>query len=329
MKTLVTGATGLIGGALVEELVGRGGSVRALVRKTSNTTSLRALGVELAYGDITDRSSLTAALEGCQQLYHVASVFEWWLPDRGQYYRVNVDGTRNVLSAAVEAGVSKVVYTSTAEAIGEVRGEKKTENTPHRGYHPSDYSRSKCLAEQEALRFCRSGLPLVCVNPTAVYGAGNLKESGRHLLDFLRGKMAGQFGSYMNFVYIDDVVDGHLLAMEKGRAGERYILASDEDILMRDWWSLVAEIAGTGKLPRELPPWSVKAAAFALESLSALTKKPPLLSRDSVRLTLYGLRADNTKARTELGMTFTPYREGLKRTIQWYRENCPQFKDPV
>lgn len=321
MITLVTGATGFVGGALVKELIRRGNSVRALVRETSNTTNLKALGVELIYGDITDKDSVVAALVGCSNLYHVASIFEWWLPDRRLYYQVNVDGTKNILEAALEAKVSRVVYTSTAETIGEIKGKKKTENTQHRGYHLSDYAKSKYLAEQEALNFCKKGLPLVCVNPTTVYGPGNFKDSGKSIIDFLKGRLGGQFGSYMSFVYIDDVVNGHILAMEKGRAGERYILAGDEDILIRDWWNLIAELSGVHKIPKEIPGWQVMVLAFAFEILSALTKKPPMISRDNTRLCSYGLRADNAKAKTELGMTFTPLREGFSRTIRWYREN--------
>ncbi len=224
--------------------------------------------------------------------------------------------------AAIEAGISKVVYTSTAETIGEIKGEKKTETTPHRGYYLSDYAKSKHLAEQEAMRLCKMGLPLVCVNPTTVYGPGNFKESGKVIVDFLKGRLGVQFGSYMSFVYIDDAVNGHILAMEKGRVGERYILAGDEDILMKDLWRLIAELSGIHKIPREIPGWQVRILAFAFEILSALTKKPPMISSDNARLCLYGLRADNTKARTELGMNFTSLKDGLTRTIQWYREHC-------
>lgn len=326
MVTLVTGATGFVGEHLAKELVRRGEAIRALVRKTSDTATLEAMRVELAYGDITDKESVAAALKGCDRLYHVAAVFEWWLPERRKYYQINVDGTKNVLAAALEAGVSRVVYTSTAETIGEAMGERKTETTPHRGYHLSAYARSKYLAEQEAMRLCKMGLPLVCVNPTTVYGPGNFKDSGRNIIDFLKGRLGGQFGSYMSFVYIDDVVNGHILAMEKGRLGERYILAGDEDILMRDWWKLIAELSGVHKIPKELPGWQVRILAFASEALSAFTKKPPMISRGNARLCLYGLRADNTKARTELGMNFTPLREGLIRTIQWYRERDSKLR---
>lgn len=324
MTTLITGATGFIGGHLVEDLIKRGEVVRALVRKTSDTSKLKALGVELAYGDITDKDSVSAALQDCQRLYQVAAVYEWWLPDRRWYYQVNVDGTKNVLAAALDAGVSKVVYTSTMETIGEAKGERKTETTPHRGYHLSDYARSKYLAEQEAIKFCQMGLPLVCVNPSAVYGPGDFKDQalGAAIIDFLNGKLPGQFGSYINFVYIDDVVRGHILAMEKGKIGERYILASDEDTLIKDFINLTTEISGVTKIPRELPAWLVRVMAFFLETISVLTtRKPPMLARDIVRAQLYGMRADNTKARTELGMTFTPLREGLARTIHWYRDN--------
>lgn len=323
MTTLITGATGFIGGHLVKELVRRGEVVRVLVRKTSDTSKLQALGVEQAYGDISDKESVTAALKGCERLYQVAAVYEWWLPDRQRYYQVNVDGTKNVLAAALDAGVSRVVYTSTVETIGEAKGERKTETTLHRGYHLSDYSKSKYLAEQEAMKFCQMGLPIVCVNPSAVYGPGDFKDQavGKAILDFLNGRLPGQFGSYINFVYIDDVVKGHILAMEKGKVGERYILAGDEDTLIKDFINLAAEVSGVTKIPKELPACLVRVMAFALETTSALTRKPPMLARDVVRFRLYGMRADNTKAKTELGMAFTPLREGLARTIQWYRDN--------
>jgi dihydroflavonol-4-reductase len=323
MTTLITGATGFIGGHLVEELVKRGEAVRALVRKTSDTSKLKALGVELAYGDITDKDSVSVALQGCQRLYQLAAIYEWWIPDRRRFFQVNVDGTKNVLAAALDAGVSKVVHTSTVESIGEAKGERKTETTPHRGYHLSDYAKSKYLAEHEAMRFCQMGLPLVCVNPAAVYGPGDFKDQavGAVILRLLNGKLPGQFGSYINFVYIDDVVKGHILAMEKGKIGEKYILASDEDTLTKDFINLTAEISMVTKIPRELPAWLVRVMAFSLETISVLTRKPPMLARDIVRFRLFGMRADNTKARTELGIAFTPLREGLTRTIQWYRDN--------
>jgi dihydroflavonol-4-reductase len=323
MTTLITGATGFIGGHLVKELVRRGEVVKVLVRKTSDTSKLQALGVELAYGDITDKKSVTAALQGCERLYQLAAVYEMWLPDRQRYYRVNVDGTKNVLAAALDAGVSKVVYTSTSETIGEAKGDRKTETTQHRGYHLSDYGKSKYFAEQEAMKFCQMGLPIVCVNPTSVYGPEDFKDQavGKAIIDFLNGKLPGQFGSYINFVYIDDVVKGHILAMEKGKVGESYILAGDQDTLTKDCINLLAQLSGVTKIPRELPAWLVRVMALALETTSALTRKPPMLARDAVRIRLYGIRADNTKARTELGITFTPLREGLTRTIQWYRDN--------
>lgn len=161
MNTLVTRATGFIGSRLVEELAKRGNAVRALVRKDSNTSRLESMHVDLVYGDITDKKSVIAALRGCDRLYHTAAVFQWWVPQKRIYDQVNVDGTKNVLAAALEAGISKVVYTSTAETIGEAKGEKKTETTPHRGFHLSEYSKSKYLAEQEAIKYYQMGLPLV------------------------------------------------------------------------------------------------------------------------------------------------------------------------
>ncbi|HEY82500.1 MAG TPA: NAD-dependent epimerase/dehydratase family protein [Dehalococcoidia bacterium] len=226
MLTLVTGGTGFIGQRLVKRLLERGERLRLLVRKTSNLTPFSGQPVEFAYGDVTDRPSVEAALTGCSHLYHLANVYDWWLPDYSLYYRVNVEGTRNVLEAALAAGVEKVVYTSSMVALPGASGEVFNETTPHRGYFVCEYERTKYLGEQIARELAEKGLPVVCVLPTGVYGPGDTKVMGRLLAAYLKRRLPALINIRTNIVYVDDVVEGHILAMERGKVGERYLLGA-------------------------------------------------------------------------------------------------------
>ena len=230
MKALVTGATGFIGAAVARALLDSGIEVRVLVRPTSNLKNLDELNVEPVHGDLEDPSSLRQALAGCQQLYHVAAHYALWDQHPSIFYRVNVDGTRNLLTAASQVGVERIVYTSTIGAIGLPEGGGPgTENTP---LVPSqlagDYKRSKYLAEQEVLKLAQSGVPVVIVNPTAPVGERDVKPTptGQIIVDFMLGRMWAYIETGMNLVDLEDVAIGHLRAMERGRIGERYILGN-------------------------------------------------------------------------------------------------------
>jgi dihydroflavonol-4-reductase len=320
MAVFVTGGTGFIGSHLVEALVRNNEQVYALARKTSNTDRLKNLGVTLVDGDVTDASSLKGAMKDCQTVYHLANRYEMWLPDKSLFYKVNVDGTRNVLNEAMNAGVERVVYTSAAEALGGEKGEIATEETRHSGVFRSEHCRTKYLGLVEALKLRDRGLPLVVIMPCAVIGPGDFKATGKIILGLLNQKLPGIFfgDSSIAFVYVKDVVEGHMLAARKGKVGEKYILSS-EILKVREFFETICNI---GKVPmptREISPAVATMLAYMMEFRSFFTKTPPELSLALVRVMGHGMMFDNSKAKRELGMKFRPVKDALSETVAWYR----------
>lgn len=318
MTTLVTGGTGYVGGALVRALHERGDRVRVLARATSDTAALEALGVELATGDILDRSSLDRALVGCDTLYHAAAIYEFWNPDRDYLMRTQVEGTRNVMGAARDVGVDRVVYTSTAFTIGEPKGEVGNEATPHRGYFRLAYEEAKYRAEQVVMDFAREGLPVVTVNPSGVYGPGPIKPVGATILDAAHGRLPMVFPGRVSLVYLDDAVQGHLLAAERGRFGERYIL-NGVVIPTAEFIGTVCALVGI-KAPRMGPIAVGRLMATLAEFGARLTGRPPFLARDTVAMFDQGLQVDGSRAERDLGLSYTPFDEAMRRTLAWYWE---------
>jgi dihydroflavonol-4-reductase len=319
MTVLVTGGAGYIGGELTKRLLGRGEEVRVLDLKVDESSHLARLGAELLKGDIRSPGDVRGALKGCDRLYHVAALFRMWQRDRRRYQDVNVEGTRNVLENALEMQISRVVYTSSAVTIGEADGQLGEENTVHRGYFLSDYERSKYSAEGLALDLCQRGLPLVVLNPTTVYGPGQTTHMTGALARFLRGRLPVVVDTRLNFVYIDDVVEGHLFAMERGEVGRRYILGGENGSLL-EFLSLGAEIAGVSRRPRAVPAPLVTASARALDVVSCLSGRRPWVSLDEARTASHSFIFDTHRAREELGLDRTPLRTGLERTVRWLRQ---------
>jgi dihydroflavonol-4-reductase len=319
MTVLVTGGAGYIGGELTRRLLARGEEVRVLDLKVDESSDLARLGAELLAGDIRSPGDVRRALKGCDRLYHVAALFQMWQRDRRRYPDVNVEGTRNVLENALEMQVSRVVYTSSAVTIGEVDGQLGKENTVHRGYFLSDYERSKHSAEGVALDLCQRGLPLVVLNPTTVYGPGQTTHMTGALARFLRGRLPFVVDAKLNFVYIDDVVEGHLSAMERGEVGRRYILGGENSSLV-EFLSLGAEIAGVSRRPRVVPGPLVRASAQVLDVVSRLSGRRPWVSLDEARTASHSFIFDTRRAREELGLEWTPLRTGLERTVRWLRQ---------
>jgi dihydroflavonol-4-reductase len=319
MTVLVTGGSGFLGTRLVEALLARGEWVRVFDLRANDATHLADLGAELVPGDILSTDDLREALDGCERVFHVAALFQMWQRDKGECCRINVDGTMNVMEAALQAGVRRLVYTSSAVTIGEGQGELGHEDTVHRGYFLSAYERSKYLAEQVALQMCDRGLPVVVVNPTSVYGPGQTTHLTGALARFLRGRLPAVVDARLNFVYIDDVIDGHLSAMERGEVRRRYILGG-ENATLAEFLSRGADIAGLSRRPRLVPAVLVRALARVLDLVSRVSRRPPWASVDEARTASHSFIFDTSRARKELDLEWTPLRIGLERTVNWLRQ---------
>jgi dihydroflavonol-4-reductase len=323
MKTLVTGGTGFIGANVVRALLQRGVEVRALVRPRSDTRNLDSLDVELVAGDLRDRSSLEAALEGCDTLYHVAALYALWARQPREIYDSNVGGTVNILEAAAQAGVQKIVYTSSVATIGVPKdGTPGTEEVPLPAEDMiSDYKRSKYLAEQEVLKFAQRGLPVVIVNPSFPVGAWDIKPtpSGQIIVNFLRGKIPAYVDTGLNVVDVEDVAIGHLLAAERGRPGERYILGHT-NLTLPEVFQLLAQVSGMSA-PRYRIPYGVAYVSACVSELVArtITHKAPFVTRAGVKLSRKRMFFDASKAVRELGLPQTPAIEALRKAVQWFR----------
>ncbi|PKN53435.1 MAG: epimerase [Deltaproteobacteria bacterium HGW-Deltaproteobacteria-13] len=323
MKKLVTGSTGFIGSAIARELIKDGEEVKVLIRKTSDTRNIDNLDVERVYGDIRDSDSIKMALKNCDTLYLTAAYFAHWAPDPKLLYEVNVGGTKASLKAALEAGIEKVVYTSTNNAIaasGPIpANEEKAFNYWEAGDH---YSMSKYIAENEARIFITRGLPVVIVNPTLVIGINDLKPtpSGQMIIDVVNQKMPGYIDGGVNIIDVEDVARGHILAAKKGRVGERYLLGN-RNITVYDYLKLIADIAGV-KPPAVKLPYPVALALGHIFELGAfITKKPPVVTASEVRIGKMTEWYDCSKAVNELGLPQTPIDMTIRKAINWFKEN--------
>ncbi len=316
MTILVTGGTGFIGTAVVKELVQRGEKVRVLVRRSSQVDHLLALGVEIVYGDILDRESLPPALSGCATIIHCAAIYDLWVRDKQAMHRTAVDGTRNVLSTALQMGASKVIYTSSCVTIGERKNEMGDEQTVHRNYYLCTYERAKKAAEEIAQGYIERGLPMIIVHPAAVYGPRDFKPTGRSIMDAVNGNLPATFKGWISLIYIDDVARGLVLVMQKGQIGEHYILA-ESAISLDQYFTTICKLGGSRRPP--VVPGFVSACYAGLgELLAKFTHKPPTLSYDNFKLLHHGNRVDGSKANRQLGLQYTPFEQGLAKTLDWY-----------
>lgn len=332
---LVTGASGFVGGAVARKLVECGTRVRVLVRPESPQTNLRDLPVEVAGGDLRDPSSLRAALRGCAVLYHVAALYRLWVPDRRLLLETNVVGTRRLLEAAGEAGVDRIVYTSTVGAIPpRADGQPADEKTPARLEEISGaYKQSKFLAEQEVGRLAAQGLPVVIVNPSTPVGPGDVKPTptGQMVVDYLGGKMWAYLDTGLNLVDVDDVAAGHLLAAERGRLGERYILGN-RNLHLREIFQILEGISGIPAPRLKAPRPLVYGVALAGETLARVTGRPPRVPLDAVRMAKRFMYFDSGKAVRELGLPQSPVEQALERAARWfvahrYAPAPPRFRE--
>lgn len=330
MNCFVTGASGFIGANLVHELNARGHRVKALLRPGSDGRGLSGADFERVSGDLDDRTALAAALRGCDWCFHVAASYHLWLRDYAPMYAANVEGTRHVLEAAAAAGCSRIVYTSTVGCIGlprEVNGvvTPTDENTPVSGAQMSNhYKRSKWQAEVVAREFAARGVPVVIVNPSAPVGPRDVKPTptGKVIVDFLNRQMPAYLDTGLNWVHVRDVAVGHILAAEKGRVGERYILGSaDGNWTMAAAFRVLEEVSGV-PAPRMRVPYSVAfLAACVNEALAKITGHPPKAPLAGVRMARYKMFFNPAKAIRELGLPQTPPKQALADAVEWFRQN--------
>ena len=321
--TLVTGGSGFLGSAVVRALLERGVKVRALVRPASPRDNFDELDCELVVGDLTDRESLKAAMKGVRYLFHVAADYRFWARDPAAISRANVEGTLNLKREALAAGVERIVYTSSVAAL-RVAGatapvDETAALTPDEGI--GAYKRSKIMAERAVEdMILHDGLPAVIVSPTTPIGPRDIRPTptGRILLDAARGKIPAFVDTGLNFVHVDDVAAGHLLAFERGRIGERYILGG-ENVPLRELLGTVARLTGRRKPWLRLPRAPLFPLAFGAEVVARLTGKEPLLTIDALRMSGHHMYFTSAKAERELGYTSRPYQEGVADALAWFR----------
>jgi dihydroflavonol-4-reductase len=319
--TLVTGATGFVGWHVARRLLERGESVRALVRDPARLRELD--GVEAVTGDLRDPESLARAVAGCGVVYHVAADYRLWARDPQEMYRSNVEGTRNLLSAARRTGVERVVYTSTVGAIGIPKDGIGDEQSPV-GIEDMQgpYKRSKFLAEKVALEFAGVGFPVVIVNPTAPVGDHDFKPTptGKMLVDFVRGAMPAFLDTGLNVVDVRDVAEGHLAACDRGKVGERYILGA-ENLTLEKIFGLLAKAIGKPAPKMRIPYAVAYAAGVVSTAWAGVTGKEPLAPLDGVKMARKKMWVRHDKAARELGYAPGPAAGALERAVQWFRAN--------
>jgi dihydroflavonol-4-reductase len=321
--TLVTGGSGFLGSAVVRALIERDVRVRALVRASSPRDNLHGLPCDVVVGDLTHRESLKAALKDVRYLFHVAADYRLWARDPSEIIRANVEGTLNLKREALAAGVERIVYTSSVAALRVAGATAPVDEAA--ALSPEEaigaYKRSKIMAERAVEdMILREGLPAIIVSPTTPIGPRDIRPTptGRILLDAARGRIPAFVDTGLNFVHVDDVAAGHLLAFEKGRIGERYILGG-ENLTLRQLLETIAELAGR-KAPRlRLPRAPLMPLAFAAERLAHLTGKEPLLTLDGLRMSRYRMFFTSAKAEHDLGYRSRPYREGVVDALSWFR----------
>jgi len=330
MNCFVTGASGFIGSNLVRELAARGHRVKALLRPKADLRGLTGIQFQRVTGDVGNRELLKRETEDCEWCFHAAASYQLWLRDYAPMYATNVEGTRNVIEAAAAAGCDRIVYTSTVGCIAlpkTVNGktvptdESDPVSEAQMGNH---YKRSKWQAECVAVELAKKGLPVIIVNPSAPVGPGDAKPTptGQMIMDFLNRKMPAYIDTGLNWVHVRDVVAGHILAAEKGRFGERYILGNvGGNWTLEETLDALAEISGVPAPKMKLPHWVALAVGHVSEGLACLTGKPPRVPLAGVRMAKYKMWFNPAKAIRELGLPQTPVKQALADAVTWFRAN--------
>jgi dihydroflavonol-4-reductase len=326
MTTLLTGATGFIGAAVLRSLVIAGHNVRALVRPNSDRRNLCGIDCEIVTGDLVELASLQRAARGCEALFHVAADYRLWVPDREKMNRTNVQGTVNLLRAAAAAGVSRVVYTSSVATLRLRNDGLPADEASHAQLCDiiGAYKQSKFLAELEVKRLVEeTGIPVIIVKPTAPFGPGDVKPTptGRMIIEAASGRMPAYVNTGLNVVHVDDVAAGHLLAYDRGVVGESYILGGENRTLQ---WILetVAELTGRPPPRVRLPHWFVTPIAYVAEGVARVRGGgEPMITIDGVRMARKLMYFSSEKAQRELGYTARSALEALRDELEWFYEH--------
>ena len=334
MTALVTGATGFIGGNVARQLRRRGDAVRALVRPGANDLAIRNTGVIPMAGDLLEPDSLRRAMSACEVVYHCAAVYAFWTPQPADIYRANVDGTRNVIAAARQAGVRRLVFTSSVSTIGLPAGGADTDANagaprlgdetmpPQPAHLIGHYKQSKYQAEQLALAANGDGLEVVVVNPCAPVGQWDVKPTptGCIPLDFARGRIPGYLDTGMNLVDVDDVAQGHILAMERGLPGERYILGH-RNLTLREVLGMLAGITGRRAPRLRFPYWLAGAAAVGDQWLEgSLLRRTPAIPVEGIKIARHPMYVSSAKAVNQLGLPQSPVENALEKAVRWFTD---------
>ena len=324
MTTLVTGATGFLGSHVARQLVARGEAVRVLVRRTSKLRAIEELQAERVTGDLRDLASLYRAVDGVRRIYHVAADYRFGVRRPDELYESNVIGTRNLLDAARRAGVERFIYTSSVATLavpgnGRLPNEETVAGLEEMIGH---YKRSKFLAEMEAFRAAANGLPVVIVNPTTPVGPGDWKPTptGKVILDFLRGGMPGYVDTGLNVLPVEDAAAGHLLAAERGRSGQRYILGG-RNMTLKEILDTLSAVTGRRAPRLKFPHALALVAGHADRVISFLLRREPRIPLEGVRMARHKMFVDGSKAERELGFAAGPADAALERAVRWYEEN--------
>jgi len=326
MDALVTGGTGFVGAHVVRALLARGRSVRCLTRPSSPRVNLEGLPVEIVTGDLLEPDSLRRSVRGTRELYHCAADYRLYAADPGEIYAANVDGTRHLMRAALEEGVDRVVYTSSVAALGlQEDGSPGDETTPvYLDRVIGHYKRSKFLAEKVVQGFVAKGLPAVIVNPSTPVGELDVKPTptGRIIVDFLQGRMKAYVETGLNLVDVEDVAKGHLLAAERGRIGQKYILGN-RNLKLKDLFDILSRITDIPSPQVRLPHWIPYAFAVLDTTWARLRNRIPTVSVESVKMSRHLMFFRAERAVRELGLPQTPVEEALERAVDWFRRTLP------
>ena len=322
MKTLITGANGFVGSAVLRLLVDKGHQVRALVRPGSDRRNFEGIDVEVFEGDLKDPDSLTRAVSDCGTLFHVAADYRLWLPDPDSMYKTNVQGTRDLITAATKAGVEKIVYTSSVATLGINKDGTPSNETTAVTLEDmiGHYKRSKYLAEQEVHRLVKEmDSPVVIVNPSTPVGPRDIKPTptGKIVLDTIRGRMPAYVDTGLNIAHVDDVANGHLLALEKGMIGERYILGGD-NMTLAQLLAAICIIQDISPPSIKLPHNLILPVAWIMERIASITHKEPRATVESVRMSKKIMFFSCDKAKEKLGYQSRPGIEGLEDAVKWF-----------